>query len=100
MPSDAAVAGWTFVAVGVGVALLGAYIRRGRRADLLANYHGATSPEYAAEHGGNAVAATGALFAAYGYALAMWGLPEWTIVPLSLAVMAGALWAAARAQGY
>lgn len=100
MASDAVTAGWTFVAVGVGVAVLGAYIRSRTRADLLANYHGATTPEYAAVHGGNAVAATGVLFAAYGVALATWGLPEWTIVPLALAVMAGALWAAARAQGY
>ncbi|MFB6072118.1 MAG: hypothetical protein ABEJ88_04030 [Halobacterium sp.] len=100
MPSEEVVAAWTFLAVGVGVAAVGAYIRVRRRADLLANYHGATSPEYAAVHAGNAVAATGAFVAAYGYAMLRFGLPEWTVLVASLAVTAGALWAAARAQGH
>mgnify|MGYP006311228055 CR=1 FL=1 len=100
MASDATVAAATFVAVGVLVALLGAYVRVHRRADLLANYHGATSPEYAAVHAGNAVAATGAFFAAYGVALYVFALPEWTVLVAALVATAGAFWAAARAQGH
>ncbi|MFB6271094.1 MAG: hypothetical protein ABEH83_14210 [Halobacterium sp.] len=100
MPDDATTAAWTLVAVGALVAALGAYVRVRQRADLLANYHGATTPEYAAVHGGNAVAATGLFVAAYGAAMLVWGLPEWTVFVAALGVMAGALWAAARAQGY
>lgn len=100
MPDDATVAAWVFVVVGALVAALGALIRLRRRADLLANYHGATTPEYAAIHGGNAVAATGLFVVAYGAAMLVWELPAWTVFVVSLVVMAGALWSAARAQGY
>jgi len=100
VPDDATVAAWVFVVVGALVAALGALIRLRRRADLLANYHGATTPEYAAIHGGNAVAATGLFVVAYGAAMLVWELPAWTVFVVSLVVMAGALWSAARAQGY
>lgn len=100
MASDATAAGVGFVVIGVGLALLGAYIRVARRPDLLANYDGTTSPEYAAVHAGNVIALTGALTAAYGAALAYWRLPEVSVIVFTLVVFVLALFAAARAQGY
>jgi hypothetical protein len=100
MAEDATVAAVGFVATGLLVALLGAYVRVHREADLLANYHGATTPEYAAVHGGNAVLWAGLFVVAYGAAMLVWDLPEWTVVAAALVVTAGAFWAAARAQGY
>lgn len=99
MPDDPTAA-LTFAGIGALVALLGAYVRVRRRADLLANYHGGTDPEYAAVHAGNAVVVAGLLMVAYGAATWRWGLPEWTVLGVALVVTAGALWAAARAQGY
>lgn len=97
--ADDPVAALTVLAVGLAVAASGVYVRVRGRAALLANYTGGTDPAYAAEHGGNAVAATGLLLAAYGAADLAWRLPEWTVAALVAAVTVGAFWAAARAQG-
>lgn len=98
MPDDSGVA-LTMLAIGVAVAATGVAVRLRGEPRLLATYTGATDPEYAAEHGGNAVAATGLLFAAYGAADLVWGLPAWTVAALVSAGTVGAFWAAARAQG-
>lgn len=100
MPDDATLAALVFAGIGALVAILGAYVRVERRADLLANYHGTTDPEYAAVHAGNSVVVSGAFMVGYGIAMYRWGLPEWTVLVVALVVTAGALWAAARAQGY
>lgn len=96
MVSDAT----TFTALGLGIALLGAYIRVRRRAGLLANYDGSADPEHAAVHGGNVVVAIGAFMVAYGVADRQWGLPEGAGVGAALVIVALAFLAAARAQGY
>lgn len=98
MTSDPAAA-VTVLAVGLAVAATGFYVRLRGQPALLANYTDATDPEYAAEHGGNAVAATGLVVAAYGAADLAWDLPEWTVAGLVGAATVGAFWAAARAQG-
>jgi len=87
------------LAVGLAVAASGLYVRFGGRPALLSTYTGAADPEHAAEHGGNAVAATGLLLAAYGAADLAWSLPSWTVAVLVGAGTVGAFWAAARAQG-
>lgn len=88
------------LATGIVVAAGGAAIRLRGQTALLANYTDATDPEYAAVHGGNAVVATGLLFAAYGAADLVWALPEWTIAVLVGVGTIGAFWTAVRAQGY
>ena len=98
MPADPAAA-LTVLATGLAVAASGVYVRLRGQPALLANYTNATDPEYAAEHGGNAVAGAGLVLAAYGAADLVWGLPEWTVAGLVAAVTAAAFWAAARAQG-
>ena len=100
MVSDATVAALTFAGVGVLVAALGAYVRAGRHANLLANYDGSADPDYAAVHAGNVVALTGALMVGYAAAQYYWRLPEWTVLVAALVVTALAFLAAARAQGY
>lgn len=99
MPDDPAAA-LTMLAVGLAVAASGVYVRLREQPALLASYTNATDPEYAAEHGGNAVAATGLLFAAYGAADLVWALPAWTVAALVGAGTVGAFWTAVRAQGY
>ncbi|SEW19227.1 hypothetical protein [Halobacterium jilantaiense] len=85
--------------VGVSVAATGVYVRLRADPSLLANYTGATDPEYAAEHGGNAAAATGLVVAVYGAADLVWSLPAWTVAAVVGAGTVGAFWAAVRAQG-
>lgn len=87
-------------AVGVLLVAVGVYVRVRRRADLLANYDGTADAEYAAVRAGNAVAAAGAVLAAYGAADAYWAFPEWAVSVPILAVVALAFLAAARAQGH
>lgn len=99
MAGEATAAALTFAGIGLLVAALGAYVRVSRRADLLANYDGTTDPGYAAVHAGNAIAVVGVVMVGYGVATYQWGLPEWTVLAVALAVTAGAFWAAARAQG-
>jgi len=89
----------TVLLVGLAVAASGVSVRRRAQPALLANYTGATDSEYAAEHAGNAVAATGLLVAAYGVADLVWGLPAWTVAALVGVGTVGAFWAAVRAQG-
>jgi len=98
MPGGRAAA-LTTLLVGVAVTASGVYVRLREQPALLANYTDATDPEYAAEHAGNAVAATGLLVAVYGAADLVWPLPEWTVAALVGAGTVGAFWAAARAQG-
>ena len=95
MVSDAT----TFAVLGIGIALLGAYIRVGRRAGLLANYDGTTDPEYAAVHGGNAVFLVGAFMVTYGAADQYWGLPAWSTAVAIVVIVALAFLGAARAKG-
>jgi len=96
---DAPAGAFTMLAVGVVVATTGVYVRLRNEPRLLSTYTGTADPEHAAEHGGNAVAATGLLFAAYGAADLLWSLPAWTVAALVGAGTVGAFWAAARAPG-